>query len=344
VNSLVFQALEVLNHLTPKYNLEFLKESHNKQLHLHGVGKSALRMASELKDLGLKFKTELIIAPHGGHPIPDEDSLRAAEKLLKAAAKLGDNDLVIFCLSGGASSLMELPLKGIALEELQRIYGDLLLSGKTIKEINRERKKISQVKGGKLGVAYLPAKVHCFVESDVQGNNIDDIGSSPIISKELEHTYEIILDRAHLEKVGKNIFDDFHFEEINEDIDENIKKHLELLVKYEKIVSYGESSVRVSKSGKGGRNTHWVAKMGLELANRNINFEILSLGTDGIDGATDAAGAWFDGRIPKAELEKAIFKFNTYELFKKYDLLIQIGPTGYNLNDLRVIELKKTNS
>jgi glycerate 2-kinase len=341
VSNLVFKALDVLNHLTPKYDLEFLKENHKKNLHLHAVGKSAKRMADELKDLGLKFKSEIIIGPHEGHPIPNTDSLKAASKLMKAASKLGEKDLVLFCLSGGASSLMELPIEGIGLEELQRIYGDLLLSGKKIHEINAERKKLSQVKGGKLGALYLPAKVHCFVESDVQGNNIEVIGSSPIFSKELPHTYEIILERSHLAKVSKKIFKGFHIEEINEDIEVSVKKHLSLLATHEKLVSYGESSVRVSKSGKGGRNMHWVALMGLELLKKNINFEILSLGSDGIDGPTDAAGAFLDGRIPKKELQDAIDSFNTYELFKKYDLLIQIGPTGYNLNDLRVIELKK---
>ena len=341
MNKLVFKALDVLNHLTPKYDLEFLKENHGKKLHLHGVGKSAERMARELKDLGLKFKTELIIKPHEGHPIPNSDSLKSATKLLKAASKLGKNDLVLFCLSGGASSLMELPVDGIGLEELQRIYGDLLLSGKKIREINTERKKISQVKNGKLGDAYLPALVHCFVESDVYGNRIEDIGSAPIVRDDLPHTYQIILDRTHLAKTSKKIFKDFHHEEVNEDIEVNIKKHLELLSKHENLVSFGEASVRVSKEGKGGRNTHWVAMMGLELKKRNINFELLSLGSDGIDAGTDAAGAWLDGRIPAGELEESIKEFNTYELFKKYDLLIKIGPTGYNLNDLRVIQIKK---
>lgn len=341
MNNLVFKALEVLNHLTPKYDLEFLKENHKKKLHLHAVGKSAARMARELKDLGLKFKSELIIKPHDGHPIPNENSIKAAKKLLKAASKLGEDDLVLFCLSGGASSLMELPIEGISFEEMQRIYGDLLLSGKNIRDINIERKKLSQVKGGKLGQSYLPARVHCFVESDVAGNNIDDIGSSPIISKDLEHSFEIILDRSHLAKVATKVFSDFHVEEINEDIEDNIKKHLELLSMHEKIISYGESSIRVSKKGLGGRNMHWVAMMGLELNKRNINYEILSLGSDGIDGPTDAAGAWLDGRIPTVELQKAIEEFNTYELFKKYELLIKIGPTGYNLNDLRVIKLLK---
>jgi glycerate 2-kinase len=343
VNKILFKALEVLNHLTPKYDLEFLKENHKKNLHLHAVGKSAARMAQELKDLGLKFKSEIIIKPHDGHPIPNDDSIKTANILLRAASKLGKNDLVLFCLSGGTSSLMELPIDGINLEELQRIYGDLLLSGKNIRDINVERKKISQIKDGKLGKAYLPALVHCFVESDVTGNHIEDIGSNPIISKELEHSFEIILDRSHLAKTASRIFNDFHIEEINEDIESNIKKHLELLASHESLISYGESTVRVSQNGSGGRNMHWVALMGLELQSRNINYEILSIGSDGIDGPTDAAGAWLDGRIPRDELLEAVKDFNTYELFKKYELLIKIGPTGYNLNDLRVIQLSKPN-
>ncbi len=337
MSNLVFQALEVLNHLAPSYNLEFLKNYHKKKLHLHGAGKTAPRMVRELKDLGLKFKSEIIIGPHSGHPIPDLRSIHGAEKLMKAAKTLSEDDLVIFCLSGGASSLMELPIDGIELEELQRIYGDLLLSGKRIHDINNERKKISQVKGGKLGDLYFPAHVHCFIESDVEGDIIADVGSSPIIGDNNEHTFEVTMTKGHLKETSKRLFPNFYIEEVNLNIEENIDLHIELLEKHPKLISIGEASVNVTKGGKGGRNTHWVALMGLELMKQKKDFELLSFGTDGKDGDTDAAGAFFDGRIDEKELVAAIESFDTFTLFKKHNLLIEIAETGYNLNDFRMI-------
>tara|TARA_Y100000590_G_scaffold470775_1_gene670295 strand:+ start:112518 stop:113537 length:1020 start_codon:yes stop_codon:yes gene_type:complete len=338
VSNLVFQALEVLNHLAPTYNLDFLKDHHKKKLHLHGAGKTAPRMATELKDLGLKFKSEIIIGPHSGHPIPDLRSTDGAQKLIKAAKSLGENDLVLFCLSGGASSLMELPIEGIELEELQRIYGDLLLSGKRIHEINSERKKISQVKGGKLGDLYLPAHVHCFIESDVEGDIVSDVGSSPIIGGDNGHSYEVTMTKNHLKETAKKLFSNFHIEEVNLSIEENIKTHMDLLEEHSSLITLGEASVNVTKKGLGGRNTHWVALMGLELMKLNKDFELLSFGTDGRDGDTGAAGAFFDGRIGQEELKAAIENFDTYNLFKKHKLLIEIAETGYNLNDFRMIK------
>lgn len=340
MSKLVFKALEVINHLAPKYNLDFLKEHHGKTLHLHGAGKSAPRMARELKDLGFEFKTEIIIGDHGGHPIPDHRSVEGAEKLLKAANSLGEADLVLFCLSGGASSLMELPIEGLELEELQRVYGDLLLSGKSIHQINKERKKISQVKGGQLGNTYGKAHVHCFIESDVEGNAVEDVGSSPIIGDENEHTYEVTMDKSHLMKTALKVYPEFFVCEVNESIEENIAKHLELIKDHPMLMTCGESTIKVTKEGEGGRNTHWVALMGIELLKLGKEFEILSIGTDGRDGETDAAGAFLSSAdVALEDLEEAAKKFDTYTLFKKHELLIQIEETGHNLNDLRIIKV-----
>lgn len=339
MSKLSFEALEVINRLAPSYNLEFLKDHHGKKLHLHGAGKSALRMARDLKDKGLVFETEVVIGLHSGHPIPDEESISSAEKLMKAAKGLGENDLVIFCLSGGASALMEKPIDGIELEELQRIYGDLLLSGKSIHEINRERKKLSQTKGGKLGDLYNPAHVHCFIESDVEGDIVEDVGSSPILGENNGHTYEVILTKNHLIETAKNVLPHYDFFEINLDIENNIQKHLELIEDRSELASVGEATVRVHKEGRGGRNSHWVALMGIELLQKGYEFEILSIGTDGRDADTEAAGAWLDHQVSIEELEKAAVEFDTYTFFKRNNRLIQIDETGFNLNDLRLIRI-----
>lgn len=338
MSNIVEQALNVLANLAPTYDLSILEKYPHKKIHIHGAGKTAPRMANELVALGLNA-VPVIVGLHQGHPIPDYNSIKAAKLLIGKAKKLGKDDLVLFCLSGGASSLLELPIEGIELEELQRIYADLLLSGKTIHQINLERKKLSQIKDGRLGDLYTPAHVHCFIESDVEGDIPTDVGSSPILGKNNEHSFEVVLTKNHLLKIMKKQLEGFKCTEINNDLTENIKMHLELLKEHSNLATCGEASVVVKGEGMGGRNTHWVASLGAELLKQGREFEILSLGTDGRDGATDAAGAFLDMRIPLEELNAAIMSFDTYSLFRKYDLLIKTGETGYNLNDIRLIKI-----
>src|SRR2546427_11595154 len=94
----------------------------------------------------------------GGHPTPNQESIRAAEAMLKS---LGQNasSLVIFMLSGGGSSMAERPIDDdISLEDLVATYRVLVLSGAPIAEINAIRKHLSALKGGRLALAAAPAQ------------------------------------------------------------------------------------------------------------------------------------------------------------------------------------------
>jgi hydroxypyruvate reductase len=84
---------------------------------------------------------------------------------------------VIFLLSGGGSALFELPL--VSREELQDITRQMLASGADIVEMNRIRKRLSSVKGGKFALACAPAKVLSIVLSDILGDPLDSIASGP---------------------------------------------------------------------------------------------------------------------------------------------------------------------
>ena len=88
-----------------------------------------------------------------------------------------EEDLVICCLSGGASALLPLPADGITLRDKQETTRLLLASGATIHEINAVRKHLSAIKGGQLAAAAYPASVLSLILSDVIGNNLDVIGS-----------------------------------------------------------------------------------------------------------------------------------------------------------------------
>jgi hydroxypyruvate reductase len=108
------------------------------------------------------------------------------------------------------------------------------------------------------------------------------------------------------------------------------------------IVSGGEVTVKVpANAGAGGRNLHFALYCAQKIAGENI--AVLSAGTDGIDGMSPAAGAVADGttleRAQKAGLDVAAHfsGFNSFSLFEKLGDVIQTGPTGNNVRDVRVL-------
>lgn len=119
------------------------------------------------------------------HPVPDAAGLAAAQRMLALTQGLTADDLVICLISGGASSLLTLPVQwpggSLSLEEKQRINRDLLACGATIAEMNCVRKHLSGIKGGRLGAACAPARVLTLLISDVPGDDPSVIGSGPTV-------------------------------------------------------------------------------------------------------------------------------------------------------------------
>ncbi|HET9838492.1 MAG TPA: DUF4147 domain-containing protein, partial [Candidatus Angelobacter sp.] len=108
------------------------------------------------------------------------------------------------------------------------------------------------------------------------------------------------------------------------------------------IVSGGEVTVKVpANAGVGGRNQHFALYCAQKIAGENM--VVLSAGTDGIDGVSPAAGAVVDGttleRAKNAELDVAAHfnAFDSFPLFEKLGDAIQMGPTGNNVRDLRIL-------
>src|SRR6202051_777654 len=117
---------------------------------------------------------------HGGHPTPNEESIRAAEAILKSVSAQNTSSLVIFMLSGGGSSIAEKPMvDDISLEELIATYRALVHSGAPIAEINAIRKHLSAIKGGRLAQAALGAQQVSLLVSDVPDNTPDALASGP---------------------------------------------------------------------------------------------------------------------------------------------------------------------
>jgi glycerate-2-kinase len=115
------------------------------------------------------------------------------------------------------------------------------------------------------------------------------------------------------------------------------------------LLAGGELTVTVKGKGRGGRNTEFVLASVVEMAKNDLeglDWLILSIGTDGIDGPTDAAGAWADastaGCARALRLDPAAYldDNDSYSFFKQTGYLIVTGPTGTNVMDLRVFLLR----
>jgi hydroxypyruvate reductase len=110
------------------------------------------------------------------------------------------------------------------------------------------------------------------------------------------------------------------------------------------VIASGETTVTVTGKGKGGRNQEFAFAMARSLSALGTEVAAASVGTDGIDGPTDAAGAVVDlttfERAREAGMaapEDYLTDNNTYEFFNRIGDLIRTGPTSTNVGDLQVI-------
>ncbi|MEX0679753.1 MAG: DUF4147 domain-containing protein [Balneolales bacterium] len=167
----------------------------DRRVWVFGSGKAAGRMALELEQiLGTIIYDGIVICPYGlktatrriqqfeaAHPVPDLNSLTATYELLDVASNVHEGDLVIYLLSGGTSSLLFMPHNKLDMEDVRALQRHLLVCGADIHDINRIRKSLSQVKGGKLRKVFGRAIVEMLAISDVPGNDPAVIGSGPLV-------------------------------------------------------------------------------------------------------------------------------------------------------------------
>ena len=115
------------------------------------------------------------------------------------------------------------------------------------------------------------------------------------------------------------------------------------------ILAGGELTVRVTGDGQGGRNQEFILAILNEIHNRGMAYRdwlIMSIGTDGIDGLTDAAGAWIsplswdEAQRLSLRLSQYLDNNDSYNFFARTGGLIKTGPTHTNVMDIRVFLLK----
>ena len=115
-----------------------------------------------------------------GHPLPNEESFSAARAALALLRRARRDTLVFFLISGGGSTLFELPLDPrVTLEDTIEFNQLLLASGAPINEINTLRKHFSAVKGGRLAMAAPDAAKISLLLPDVPLRTLDALASGP---------------------------------------------------------------------------------------------------------------------------------------------------------------------
>lgn len=328
------------------------------------------------------------------HPVPDAVGMAAAAHAVGEAARLAEGDLLLALISGGASSLLPLPVEGVTLDEKQQLTRKLLHCGAPISEINIVRKHLSAIKGGRLAAAAWPAQTMTIAISDVPGDDPATIGSGPTagdtstladaralvakyglelsdaVAKALQDeqnetpgpddeqlsraSYALCARPADLVQAAADAVREQGYEPhvLGDDLEgeaaELGRDHAQLALRLKQkgrrtaIISGGEATVTVSNpNGRGGRNTAFLLACLLEL-NGEEGISGFAADTDGIDGSEDNAGAFLwpdmldqlDGRTRAlADLETD----NSYCAFERADALMMTGPSGTNVNDLRVL-------
>ena len=171
----------------------------SEQVFLVAVGKAAAAMThGAVNVLGERLIDGLVISKYdhidqvlldryplrcmeSSHPVPDQNSLNAGRALQDYLRNLPASAELVFLTSGGTSSLVEALPAGMTLQDLMRVNQYLLSSGFDIVEMNRVRKSISEIKGGRLARALRHRHTLQLLVSDVPGDTIEDIGSGLLI-------------------------------------------------------------------------------------------------------------------------------------------------------------------
>jgi len=332
----------------------------------------------------------------GGHPSPNEASFagaRAALELMREAARDPAGTLCVFLVSGGGSSMMELPLDAeISLEDTVGFHRALVASGASIVEMNCVRKHFSAVKGGRLAMAAGAARQVSLFVSDVPPGRLDALASGPTLPdpstsedcreilrrfgmeerfpapvqrffakkiaetpkpSELKPCTHVLLSSAELEKAAKaraeamgfavaieNGCDDWPYEQaadwLLDRVRQERREHGRVCV-----ISCGEVSVTLPaglpQDAHGGRNQQWALYVATRLDAADAPIAALSGGSDGVDGNSPAAGAVVDETTADVEAAEALKGFRAYDYLRSHGAILETGPTGQNLRDLRVI-------
>jgi glycerate 2-kinase len=309
-----------------------------------------------------------------GHPLPNNDSLLAGEALCQFLDSVPAGAELLFLISGGASSLVEVLADGVLPDDLLRANQWLLASGLPIAEINQTRQTLSQIKGGGLlaWVKDRPATV--LLISDVPGNDLCSIGSGLLYPGEKASVPAGLPDwlarralrparHRHLPKTVHHHIIASNAGALQAAADRGRALGHAVTVMAQPLAGDaqlagqaiasqlqelpegvylwgGETTVMLPEvTGAGGRNQHLALSAAHALRAHN-DIVLLAAGTDGTDGPTDCAGAIIDastirrGQIKGLDAPTCLQQADSGGYLAATDDVLLTGPTGTNVMDM----------
>ncbi len=374
------------------------------------AGKAAGAMARGAEELlGERLAGGLVVTKYGheapsgqletifaAHPEPDERGVEAARRVEELANSLGEGDLLLALISGGASALLADPAPGVGLEDMKRLTGALLRSGADIGEINTVRKHVSVLKGGGLVSLAAPAPTLALLLSDVVGDDPSAIASGltapdpttledtrRVLARygiELPESVADYLKRAEeTPKPGDALFEGVanvvcgsgrHAAEAAAEkarelgyepliLSTTVTGDARDIASFSAavirevlesgnpapppcaLVSGGEATVTVRGDGTGGPNQEFALTLAVELDGVE-GWAAFAADTDGGDGPTETAGGLVTGATARkvrdngVDPKDALENNDAYTALQAGEALLVTGPTGTNVNDLRV--------
>jgi glycerate 2-kinase len=275
----------------------------------------------------------------GGHPHMTTASFAAGRALL---AFVDAHDDLLFLVSGGGSACVEVALAPHTEREVADANAQLIVAGLAIAEVNRERRKLSAIKGGRLRER-VRGRCVTLVYSDVSTGALADVASGPTLDDAGHDASEALLiaDNTTLvttaaQRIGDAaVLLDRQLECDVEDAAHQLAERANVLQPGQILVAGGEPTVRVRGSGKGGR----CSELALRFAALS-SAEALFASSDGVDGNSGAAGIYLPAsriRVESTQIRDALAISDSYPLASQVGEPIMIAPTGNNLRDLFLI-------
>ncbi len=288
-----------------------------------------------------------------------EDKKAVTELLLRSGCTVSELNVVrkkISAVKGGKLAEAAMPAKTLALI-LSDVIGDpvdAIASGPTAEDTST----FSEAKGvlEKYGVwARIPESVRNFIERGLaeeeerrrkhekrisNAQNII-IGNNLVAARAAEEEarrrgYNTLLLTTHLEGESREVAKVFVA------VARDIRRYGIPIKTPAAVIAGGETTVSVVGTGRGGRNQEFVLSAAIRIASEE-GIVVASIGTDGIDGVSEAAGAIADGftlkRAKDASLDAEAFLRNndSYTFFSMLNDALLTGRTGTNVNDIAVL-------
>lgn len=323
----------------------------------------------------------------GTHPLPSQANFDYTEMVYQHVSNLNERDFVIVVTCGGGSVLFEKP-HTFTLDQMVAVNKDLLDSGATISEINTIRKHLSKVKAGGFAKSIYPATAVNLIFSDVPGNDLSVIASAPLVKDKttIEEAKAILekykLTTPTIADLVETPKDDKYFEKVSNilmlsnltAINAMEKKARELgfevFVMTDRLqgdartlgkqlideapnghilLAGGESTIKITGHGKGGRNQALVASAIDVIASKakqsQQDIVLVSFDSDGWDFYGYAGALADKDTLKKIEEQHIDVKGyldddNSYGLLEKLGDGIDTGKLESNVSDLFIV-LKK---